>query len=276
MASSDQIVLFDIPTKPPQKAWSFNTWRSKHPLFPASPQTNDRSASPAPLQKPKLPHRMGLRSHTFVPLCLTQGWQLEYPDIRTRLEGHVPPNNTDTPYTVPTLLLPDGTYVTNNKDIYALIESRYPSPPLAYETPAFERFLPAVREMMSPLFAVYAPTVMFRLLDDASVPYFRRTREEDVGMTMEEYQATQGGEFAYKGMEKGLREITALLSENGGPFFGGEEVAHADFVWVGILVFLERLGEDVFGEIKARCGGWEVHEKLLGAVREREWLGRDD
>lgn len=76
----------------------------------------------------------------------------------------------------------------------------------------------------------------------------------------------KGEEQMWKDAEPMLKEIGAVLRENeGGPFVLGEEISYADFVLVGMMQFLQRLGdgiyerlvgvEPVFGRLYEACKG---------------------
>ena len=122
---------------------------------------------------------------------------------------------------------------------------------------------------------IYVPGVAKNILNDASAEYFHRVRGEKIGMGLHEYEEKYGGYAAYEKMEPHLKEITALLGEDrSGPFFGGKEVAYVDFLWAGVLIFVEKVGQGVFEEVMGRSGGEEVHRGLLEAVKE--WTRRDD
>ena len=64
---------------------------------------------------------------------------------------------------------------------------------------------------------------------------------------MEKFKLIKGGEVAWEGIIDRLRKVTELLGEREGEglFFRGREVAHVDFLWVGILIFVRALREDV-------------------------------
>ncbi|KAK0627322.1 hypothetical protein B0T14DRAFT_424770 [Immersiella caudata] len=241
--AEEEIVLFDIPTRPPRKCWSYNPWRARMLLS-----------------------YKGLKYRTE--------W-LEYPEIRKRLENHVPPNPSEPLYTLPAILLPNGTYTMTNTSILHQINTLHPSPPLPYETPALALLFGHLEPFMDSFRAIYLPAVARNLLSETSAEYFRRNRSDSVGMSLEELEGTRGGERAYGEMEVHLRGVTALLGEDeSGPFFGGTEVAYVDFVWVGLLVFVKKLGDGVFEEVMRRSGKEEVHGRLLDAFGK--WTERED
>ncbi|KAK4166344.1 hypothetical protein QBC43DRAFT_257803 [Cladorrhinum sp. PSN259] len=248
-----QIVLFDIPSKPPLDAWSLNPWKTRLIL-----------------------HFKGLDYRTE--------W-LEYPEIAPRLKDHVEPwpanprtNSAGTTHTIPTVILPSGEYIMDSRKIANRLEELYPSPPLHLDSPYQAKIESAMNKIMNHISPVYIPLIPKRILNEASHPHWYRTREITEGMDLDTLWETQGGQKAFDALEQSgdLQEVTGWLKENDeGPFFLGKEVSYADFVWVGFLVFIKRIGEeDVYGEILKRSGDAGVHERLLDAVKQ--WTVRND
>lgn len=113
-----------------------------------------------------------------------------------------------------------------------------------------------------------------QLLNPPSAEYFRRTREARFKTTLEALRddPATGGAKAWELARPYIEALAALYREDkGGPFLRGAEVGYADFVVVGWLKMLERLGvlEDVF---QSGGGG----EELRGVWEASgEWLKRD-
>ncbi|KAK3392777.1 hypothetical protein B0H63DRAFT_456588 [Podospora didyma] len=230
--ASEKIIFFDIPTKAPRTAWSFNPWRTRFIL-------------------------------NYKGLDYETEW-LEYPEIKPRLQNHVPPREI---YTVPTILMPDGTYVTDSREIAKYLEEKYPSPSLHLDSPYIPKITAAMIAAHEPLRPIFVPLVPKRFLDEASHPFWYRTREETVGMSLDEY-AKQGGDAAFDKVIPGLQAATALLKEKPeGPYFNGNELGYADFLWAGILIFWQKLGDDVFEELLKRAGDRQPHLDLLEALK---------
>ncbi|KAL2255973.1 hypothetical protein VTK26DRAFT_2405 [Humicola hyalothermophila] len=242
--SEQQIVLFDLPSKPPNKAWSLNPWKTRMLL-----------------------NYKGLNYRTE--------W-IEYPDIRPRLEGHVEPNSTNLPYTIPTIILPSGEYVMNSRTIADRIEALYPSPPVHLDSPQLAKLEELMRQLMPILMAAFCGPAMRNVVTEASLPYWKRTRAAAFGMPVEEFEAKFGGEPCWQKAEPPLAELTALLTEKKaeGPFFMGKEVSYADFVWVGFLIFCQKVGEGTYEKLLERSGDAEAHAKLMEAAKP--WCERDD
>ncbi|KAK4151060.1 hypothetical protein C8A00DRAFT_17488 [Chaetomidium leptoderma] len=235
--SSGEIVLFDIPTREPRRCWSLNPWKTRLVL-------------------------------NYKGLDYRTEW-VEYPDIKARLEKHVPPNKEDTPFTIPTILLPSGSYIMDSRAIAEHLEAAHPSTPSLHLTspilPRLEAIMPRLLPALAPMYLMLVPA---RLLSDASVAYWRVSRAEMVGMPLEEFEKVRSPQACWDEVAPVLREVTALLKEeNGsggaGPFFLGEEVSYADFVWAGFLLMCRCIGEEELEEVVKRSGDAEAHRALL-------------
>ncbi|KAK4234981.1 hypothetical protein C8A03DRAFT_37196 [Achaetomium macrosporum] len=240
--ASEQIVFFDLPSKPPNSCWSLNPWKTRLLL-------------------------------NYKGLDYRTEW-LEYPELKGRFEKYVPAQEGTMPYTIPTILLPSGEYVMDSKKIALRLESLYPSPPLRLDAPALAKLEEIMaKRFFPPMRPIVLDRVPKRILNDASIPYWIRTRSEMVGMPLEQFCAQHSHEECLAKAEPAIKEVTALLEENGGPFFLGKEVSYVDFVWAGNLFFWKRNGEDVFEELLKRSGNAEAHRKLLEGVAP--WAKRD-
>ncbi|KAK4096832.1 hypothetical protein N658DRAFT_527464 [Parathielavia hyrcaniae] len=242
---SEQIVLFDLPSREPRSCWSLNPWKTRMLL-------------------------------NYKGLDYRTEW-VEYPDIQPTFSPHLPPNKTTiTPYSIPTIRLPSGTYVSDSRVIATTLEQARPSPPLHLDSPQLARLEELMRAIMLGLRSVYIPLVPRRLLNDASLPHWYRTRAEWIGMPVDEFERAHPAAEGWAAAEGFLKEVTGLLkaADGKGPFFLGGEVSYADFVWGGFLVFLGRIGKDVVEEGLRRCGDREVHEALLRGLGP--WTERCD
>ncbi|KAL0475599.1 hypothetical protein QR685DRAFT_513177 [Neurospora intermedia] len=249
MANQDQqITFFDIPSKD-GRTWTLNPWKTRFAL-------NYKS----------LPY------HTQ--------W-LEYPDIRPTLSPHLPPaapEPSTSSYTIPAIRFPDGTYMMDSKSIAVALEERYPAPQypsLHLDTPALAKLESLMPGMMGKLAGVFVPGAVKNILGPKSQPYFISTREAEFGMSIDELQKTQGGVQAYEKIREELQEATALLKQNAarGPFFEGDKVSYADFVWAGFLLFMKYADAEGFDKLLEATGDKEANERLLEGVKP--WA-RDD
>ncbi|KAH6853234.1 hypothetical protein B0I37DRAFT_2439 [Chaetomium sp. MPI-CAGE-AT-0009] len=234
---SEQIVLFDLPSREPRSCWSLNPWKT----------------------------RMLLNYKGF---DYRTEW-VEYPDVKPTLEPHVPPNPTGMPYTIPTIRLPSGTYIMDSRAIATAIDAAHPSPSVHLDSPILaelEALMPRLMPTLAPEYLLNVPRV---ILGPASVPYWMETRKRFVGgVELEEFAAKADKGKMWADAEVLLREATALLKRGGneGPFFMGGEVSYADFVWGGFLVFVRCQGEELFEEVLKRTGDAQVHKTLLAAL----------
>ncbi|KAL2131219.1 hypothetical protein VTI74DRAFT_5396 [Chaetomium olivicolor] len=244
--SSQQIVLFDLPSKDPCSCWSLNPWKTRLLL-------------------------------NYKGLDYRTEW-VEYPDIKPRLEAHVPPHDATyyTSYTIPAVLLPSGKYIMDSRQIANHLESVYPNPPLHLDSPVLAKLEEIMTRLLPLLRPVYLPRVPRNILNERSRPYWMETRLKMTGgIPLDEFERANPAEGAYDAAAPLVREVTGWLKENGeGPFFLGAEVSYADFVWGGFLIFLERVGEGALEKVLERSGDAEVHRRLLSGIER--WSKRAD
>lgn len=239
MALDQKIILFDLASKDGNKCWSYNPWKTRFAL-------------------------------NFKKLDYTTEF-LEYPSLETRLSPHLPGADA---YTSPTIAYTDGRYIPDSRVIADVLDKDHPSPPLHLDSAyldRLERRLPDIVQALRPEIMAQIPV---RLLNEASVPYWYRTREDRAGMKLQVLEETQGGDKAWTKAAPLLREVTDWLGEKDGPFFLGETVSYADFVWAGFLLFLGRVGDDKLDALLEHAGDAKVHRALLAAVKP--WSERDD
>lgn len=127
------------------------------------------------------------------------------------------------------------------------------------------------------LTGVYINKVPTRLLNDASLDHWYKTRVQRVGgVPLDRSEKEKGGQSAWDNAKPLVDEITNILKEKkGGPYFLGDEVSYADFVWAGFLMFLQRLGTYVWEKMMETMGtDAEMHVGLLNALEP--WRLRDD
>jgi glutathione S-transferase len=161
----------------------------------------------------------------------------------------------------------------DSRKIAERIDSEYPTPALALDSPYTDRLIQNLRAGMGPLRPIFVYLVLTRVLADGSVPFFTASREEEAGMPMEQYYREQGA-GAWDRSVGGFSGITALLQEKAGPFLEGEGVCYADFILAGVLLFFRQLGDDVWAEVLKASGdkgqAFLAHLEAVGP-----WAGRD-
>lgn len=237
--TSQKIVFFDLASKDGNKCWTLNPWKTRLVL-----------------------NFKGVDYETEF---------LEYTDLEPRLGPHVPGST----YTIPTIQYTDGKYIMDSKAIVQAIEKGTPEPSLHLDSPYLAKVEEILEKITTALQPIYIPTVPKRFLNDASIPYWYRTREAKFGMKLDEFEKTKGGDLSWNQAEPLLKQITELLKENpDGPYFSGKTVTYADFIWAGCLIFWQRLGDDLFSELLKRTGDGKVHTDLLKAVEP--WSKRDN
>ncbi|KAK4174495.1 hypothetical protein QBC36DRAFT_218368 [Triangularia setosa] len=243
MANQQQVTFFDLPSQPPCTAWSLNPWKTRLLL-------------------------------NFKNIPYKTEW-LEYPDIKPRLSPHLAPNESGSAYTIPTVLLPSGKYVTDSKVIAQELQSLYPTPHIDLSSPYQAKIEGIMQRLMPALAPIYIPLIPKILLNEKSQPYWYDTRGKAVGMEVDAFGRENGGEKAWGKVEPILKEVTGLLKENGdGPYFEGKQVTYADFVWGGFLIFVQRVDKGAYEEVLRRSGDRKVHEAVLKGLEK--WSERNN
>lgn len=188
------------------------------------------------------------------------------------------PNPKDAPgyftdYSIPAIKYEDGSYQMDSWPIAHELEKRYPSPALNLDDPVNTK----IRDMISsrilgPIFLQYLPNVP-AFLPERSQEYFYRTREAAFGKPISEVQkeALENAEEGWKKTEEALKEVADLLQKHDGPFFLGETVSYADFIFVSMLYFVKRIDEQAFQRMVSfdpTCSNiWEA---------SRQWFTKDN
>ncbi|KAJ8118292.1 hypothetical protein ONZ43_g4018 [Nemania bipapillata] len=239
MANS-KIVLFDLPSRKPNHAWSLNTWKTRLVL-------------------------------NYKGIDYETEW-LEYPDIKPRLLPHFP-NNKE--FTVPTVKFPDGTYIMDSWAIAQEIEKQHPLPSLHLESPLRQQYMDLLGKVFGGLRPEYILRVPNVLLNEVNHEYWHATRSASVGMPLEKYVQENSGKKAYEAAAPHLQSITAMLKENDkGIFFLGDTLSFVDIIHAGFLIMFRKLGDDVYQQVLEATGDAETHLKFLEAMKP--WTERDD
>ncbi|KAK5796403.1 hypothetical protein VI817_005688 [Penicillium citrinum] len=180
----------------------------------------------------------------------------------------VTPNEHGIPYSIPTIITPDGEYIMDSRAITEYVESQRAQPSLHLDNNIVEEVEFLWASYMGAIKPIFLNQVPKRILPDESLEYWYATRKEMAGMPVEELEEKKGGESAWDEAEMALREVSALLKKNKkGPFFLGDVVSYADLIWGSVLLFSERIGPDFFGEALKRSGDGQSHLDLLNAIR---------
>ena len=173
-------------------------------------------------------------------------------------------------------MFPDGTYMQDSRPIADEIEKRHPSPSAHLDSPVVAKLEQIMPQAFPSLMGVFIPKVPKRLLNEASHPYWYETREARVGMKLDQLEREKGGQEAWDSFKPALDQVTAMLKEDpSGPYFMGKEVSYADFIWGGFLIFMQRIGTDLYEKTLETAGAdAEVHSKLLLGLDQ--WSERSD
>ncbi|KAF9474207.1 hypothetical protein BDN70DRAFT_885085 [Pholiota conissans] len=242
-SASDRIVLYDIPSKLLEKAWSPNVWKIRYSL-------------------------------NYKGIPYETEW-VEYPDI----EGHckklgIAPTGHRAPfYTLPAIHDPStDTYIADSLKIAEYLEKTYPSTPklfpdntLGLQTAFHAAF---VQQMGSLWQFIYAPE--FHKLNPQGADYFRRTREEKFGRTLEDLVPKgKQGEVEWAKFKAGLGRVDTWYAKSGGPFILGMSPSWADFIVASYAMWWRRIWGEESQEWKD-VGSWHDGRwsKLLANLKE--------
>ncbi|CAD6569057.1 MAG: hypothetical protein ASARMPREDX12_002045 [Alectoria sarmentosa] len=237
---SEEVILYDIPSKDPQRCWSLNPWKTRLVL-----------------------NLKGIPYKTE--------W-LEYPDIAPTLKplGIPPSEPPATAYTSPTIRISDK-YVMDSRKIADVLEKKHPSPSLHLDSPILKKVEELAPQCVMPLGPVFIPRVPRFMLNSRSAEYFERTREARFGMSLSQLEKEKGGESAWKAAEPKWKELGTLLKAEGGPFFMGKTVSYADLIVVGALHCFAFGDGDMFQRVK------DIEPAFLTLYdASKAWLERDD
>jgi glutathione S-transferase len=168
-------------------------------------------------------------------------------------------------YTIPTVQFPD-TWVMDSQKIAAELERRQPEPSLRLDSPRLGQVDALTNEVLNAVLPNALTLIPEQVLNEPSAAHWNRTRAAALGVaSLEDIVREKGGEKAFDAARPALEKLTALLRETEGPYFDGNKPGFTDFVWVGFLLFVKRLGDAVFDAIVDRTGDRAVHEKLVEA-----------
>ena len=178
---------------------------------------------------------------------------IEYPDIETRCKdlGIAPTakkSNGSAVYTLPAIHDPStGKYVSDSLAIAQYLETTYPATPKLFPDNTLglqTAFIYAYRHQMTSMWQfAYAPECS--MLNPPSAEYFRRTREEMFGRSLEDL-VPQGekGEAEWAKFRAGLGRVDGWYAKTGGPFLLGDAPSWADFVVASHVIWWK----NVWGE----------------------------
>ena len=152
------------------------------------------------------------------------------------------------------------------------LEKRYPSPSLHLDDPVTIKIRDQIDSILGPIFLQYISKVP-TLLPERSQEYFYRTRKAAFGKPLSEVhqEATANAEEGWKKAQEPLKEVADLLKKHDGPFFLGQTVSYADFIFTAMLYFIKCLDEDGFQRLLS-------FDPAFSKVYEasRQWFTKDN
>lgn len=248
--SSTTAILYDLPHKEPNShtCWSPNVWKTR-----------------LALNYKKIPYKTDF---------------IEHPNIATKLSslGITPnppppaahPGPQQSPYTLPAMRLPDGTYIQDSANIAPKLEEQCPEPSLHLENGLHVEAGKLLGGIAFPLLKVLYPTIARNIILPHYVDTWVAGKEKMLGMSMQEFEAS-GGENAWKAAEPGFAALRTFLASNKkdqGPFILGSQVCYGDFILASMLESLRVIGDGLFErvvsydeqlrELHVACGEWFV------------------
>ncbi|KAJ7082522.1 hypothetical protein C8R43DRAFT_337479 [Mycena crocata] len=230
------ITLYDIASTVPGQAWSPNTAKARYSL-------NFKG----------VPHKTVFLEYLEIePLCKEIGAE--------------PTNETSPHYTLPAIYDPStDRAISGSIEIARYLDTAYPELPrlLPTGTTALHYAFTDVYEATLDPFYTYALPATLPILNQASQPYFRRTREQLFGGQRLE-DVTPTGEkhvVMWKKVREGLDKVDGWISKNGAgtKYFMGDTICYADITVAGFLrwarVVLEKeKWEEICGWNNGRWG----------------------
>ncbi|KAF2090785.1 hypothetical protein K490DRAFT_62113 [Saccharata proteae CBS 121410] len=232
------VILYDLPSKGRCACWSLNPWKT----------------------------RMALN---YKEITYRTEW-VEYPDVEPKLKSLGIQANKDWPhFSIPAAKVGDE-YLMDSKVIAKALEKQQPSPSLHLDAPVLGQVEELIPKLMTALGGNMYPRVPGTLLNEPSAVYFEETRKKRFGMPLSQFEKEKGGEQAYVAAKAPLEAMAALLNETDGPYFMGNTVSYADFVFVGFLHFCRRIRQDMFERVVAT-------DRAFAMVYDAcsKWLERD-
>lgn len=139
-------------------------------------------------------------------------------------------------------------------------------------------YLARIEDVVATMFTFCRPLIVAavprNLLNESSAQYWYPNREKLIGLSCDAFEAEHGGDKAKVGTATIFKQAGDMLREKEGPFFEGDTVGYADFVWLGALLFFKRIDESLYTALTEASGDAAVHDRLLEA--SAAWTKRND
>jgi glutathione S-transferase len=156
-------------------------------------------------------------------------------------------------------VLQDGdTWVGDSWDIALYLDKKYPDRPTLMngaESEAYAQFvMGACGSLVFPAAIPVAVYQAFQILDEASKPYFRESREKMFGARLEDIHVDQ--EKGKAGLAAALKPFNETLAKS--PFLGGNSPTYADYVLFGVLKWVDIVSSYRAIDESSEVGKWFV------------------
>ncbi|TRM57440.1 hypothetical protein BD626DRAFT_514772 [Schizophyllum amplum] len=208
------IAFYDIPSDK-VGCWSPSTWKIRYAL-----------------------NYKGLPFHTE--------W-VEYPDIEAKCKeiGAEPTGTREGQplYTLPVIHDPSmGRTISDSQPIMKYLDEAYPDTPKLFPEGSQDKLTEVSKELMqnAPQWRMLVVPVVVNILNDASKPYFRATREKALGGTLEDIKP-QGENLAVRlgALKETYMTFLARVDAGGGPFLLGKAPCYVDFTAASLLQWMK-------------------------------------
>ena len=114
-------------------------------------------------------------------------------------------------YTVPTVRMPNGSYVMDSKAIALALEPLFPEPSLRLGSPILAEVEEAWMAAFVGLVPVLAPKMAREVLSGSTIQHHYKAREKNFGMPLDEFEEKYGGEQAWEKAMPALQKFGEAL-----------------------------------------------------------------
>lgn len=160
-------------------------------------------------------------------------------------------------YSVPTIRLPDGSYMMDSAVIAEKLESLYPAPSLHLNSTLEHEAQAAMMKVFVPLVPYLLAIATNKLVAPQDLDWFKSDRASRFGMTIEEYETEKDPDIAYAGAKPGFEECKQVLTvhkKDEGPFILGSVPCYADFYLAATIQMYRRAGAEIFARFIQEAG----------------------
>ncbi|KAH9480874.1 Glutathione S-transferase-like protein ustS [Psilocybe cubensis] len=204
------IVLYDTPSKFPEKAWNFSAWKTRLTL-------------------------------NFKGIPYTTHW-VEFPDIEPLYKKLGIPPSKNKPdgspfYTIPSIYDPStGVYISDSVVIADYLDKTYPDKPRLIPEGTLDvqsSFSDTVFHHLQPVFSVIGPSLIPKLNTPSADHMLARSSGQSQGPKPDT-------DVQWKAFEDGLNQMDAWYLRDGGkgPYLLGDIPSWGDIVMASVLTFL--------------------------------------